>query len=179
ADGTPVEIAARVTVGADGRHSRVADAVGAPEQQRSTSFAAALYAHVPGFEGDAYEWCYADGATAGVIPTNDGAACVTVCVPPARFHAELAADVPGGFRRVLAEVSPSLAEPVAAAGPPERVRRFPGANGFLRRPWGSGWALVGDAGHFKDPCTAHGISDALRDAELLARALTAALTGEA
>jgi 2-polyprenyl-6-methoxyphenol hydroxylase-like FAD-dependent oxidoreductase len=30
--------------------------------------------------------------------------------------------------------------------------------------------LVGDAGYFKDPITAHGITDALRDAELLARA---------
>jgi flavin-dependent dehydrogenase len=41
----------------------------------------------------------------------------------------------------------------------------------LRRPWGAGWALVGDAAYFKDPITAHGISDALRDAELLARAI--------
>jgi flavin-dependent dehydrogenase len=30
--------------------------------------------------------------------------------------------------------------------------------------------LVGDAGYFKDPLTAHGISDALRDAELLTQA---------
>jgi flavin-dependent dehydrogenase len=44
----------------------------------------------------------------------------------------------------------------------------------MRQSHGRGWALVGDAGYFKDPITAHGISDALRDAELLARAL---LTG--
>jgi 2-polyprenyl-6-methoxyphenol hydroxylase-like FAD-dependent oxidoreductase len=31
--------------------------------------------------------------------------------------------------------------------------------------------LVGDAGYFKDPLTAHGITDALRDAELLAAAI--------
>jgi flavin-dependent dehydrogenase len=41
----------------------------------------------------------------------------------------------------------------------------------MRRSYGPGWALVGDAGYFKDPITAHGISDALRDAELLARAV--------
>src|SRR4029077_4696040 len=35
---------------------------------------------------------------------------------------------------------------------------------------GPGWALVGDAGYFKDPLTAHGMTDALRDAELLAAA---------
>jgi flavin-dependent dehydrogenase len=42
----------------------------------------------------------------------------------------------------------------------------------MRRSHGPGWALVGDAGYFKDPITAHGISDALRDAELLARAVS-------
>ena len=41
----------------------------------------------------------------------------------------------------------------------------------LRRAVGPGWALVGDAGYFKDPLTAHGITDALRDAEFLARAV--------
>ena len=178
ADGAPVDLRARVTVGADGRRSLVAAAVEAPVQQRWTSSAAVVYAHVPGFAGDAYEWCYAPGATAGVIPTNGGTACVTVSVPPARFRAELAADVRGGFRRVLGEVSPSVAARVDAAGAPDRLRSYSGAPGFVRRPWGSGWALVGDAGYYKDPCTAHGMSDALRDAELLARALTDALAGE-
>ena len=47
----------------------------------------------------------------------------------------------------------------------------------MRRAWGNGWALVGDAGYFKDPLSAHGMTDALRDAELLARALAAVLDG--
>ena len=37
--------------------------------------------------------------------------------------------------------------------------------------------MVGDAGYFKDPITAHGITDALRDAELLARAVLDAPRG--
>jgi 2-polyprenyl-6-methoxyphenol hydroxylase-like FAD-dependent oxidoreductase len=41
----------------------------------------------------------------------------------------------------------------------------------MKESAGAGWALVGDAGYFKDPATAHGITDALRDAELLARAI--------
>jgi 2-polyprenyl-6-methoxyphenol hydroxylase-like FAD-dependent oxidoreductase len=45
-----------------------------------------------------------------------------------------------------------------------------GRRGYLRQAWGAGWALAGDAGYFKDPLTAHGLTDALRDAELLARA---------
>jgi flavin-dependent dehydrogenase len=65
-----------------------------------------------------------------------------------------------------------LAERVADAGPGHVMRAFAGAEGFLRRSAGPGWALVGDAGYFKDPITAHGITDALRDAELLARAVS-------
>jgi 2-polyprenyl-6-methoxyphenol hydroxylase-like FAD-dependent oxidoreductase len=54
-------------------------------------------------------------------------------------------------------------------------RSFPGQRGYLRQSFGPGWALVGDAAHFKDPIGAHGMTDALRDAELLARAASAVL----
>ena len=57
------------------------------------------------------------------------------------------------------------------------VRGFAGAPSRLRRSSGPGWALVGDAGYFKDPLTAHGMTDALRDAELLARAIVAGREG--
>jgi flavin-dependent dehydrogenase len=50
---------------------------------------------------------------------------------------------------------------------------------FLRRAHGPGWALVGDAGYRRDAVTGHGISDAYRDAELLAVALDRTLRGEA
>jgi 2-polyprenyl-6-methoxyphenol hydroxylase-like FAD-dependent oxidoreductase len=50
--------------------------------------------------------------------------------------------------------------------------------GFFRRPFGAGWALVGDAGYNKDPITAQGISDAFADAERCATAIHAWLTGE-
>ena len=56
---------------------------------------------------------------------------------------------------------------------------FVGRPGFLRRAHGPGWALVGDAGYFKDPITSHGITDALRDAELLATAIITAASGGA
>lgn len=58
-------------------------------------------------------------------------------------------------------------------GPIERLRRFPGAPGYVRQCAGHGWALVGDAGYFKDPATAHGITDAFLDANRLALALSA------
>src|SRR6202022_3155524 len=41
---------------------------------------------------------------------------------------------------------------------------------YFRRSSGAGWALPGDAGHFKDPVTAQGIRDALRFGRLLGEA---------
>jgi 2-polyprenyl-6-methoxyphenol hydroxylase-like FAD-dependent oxidoreductase len=57
------------------------------------------------------------------------------------------------------------------------MRGWRGAVGHVRRSWGPGWALVGDAGYYKDPITAHGITDALRDADLLVGALQRATAG--
>ncbi len=94
-----------------------------------------------------------------------------------RFRAELASDVRAGFFRVLGEVSPVGLERVLRARAPSRLRSFPGRRGYLRRAWGPGWALVGDAGYFKDPISTHGLTDAFRDAELLAAAIAGTDTG--
>ncbi len=76
------------------------------------------------------------------------------------------------LRRALREVSPSLAEELGDTMPDGEIMAFVGRRGFLRQAVGPGWALIGDAGYFKDPITAHGITDALRDAALLADAAT-------
>jgi 2-polyprenyl-6-methoxyphenol hydroxylase-like FAD-dependent oxidoreductase len=49
----------------------------------------------------------------------------------------------------------------------------------IRKPIGPGWTLVGDAGYHRDAITGQGISDAFRDAELLATALDLVLRGDA
>jgi len=79
---------------------------------------------------------------------------------------------------VLAETAPGLAAEVAAGTLDGPVRGFPGVPSYLRAATGPGWALVGDAGWLKDPITTHGITDALRDAELLADELVEALAGD-
>jgi flavin-dependent dehydrogenase len=71
----------------------------------------------------------------------------------------------------LREAAPEIAAILHGSAPVGRFRSFPGLPAHLRRAHGPGWALVGDAGYFKDPITAHGITDALRDAELLTRSL--------
>jgi flavin-dependent dehydrogenase len=71
----------------------------------------------------------------------------------------------------LQVLDPGLATAVAGATALGPLRSWPGTPGRFRKPHGPGWALVGDAGYFKDPFAAHGISDAFRDAELLADAV--------
>lgn len=92
-------------------------------------------------------------------------------LPPVRFEKGRQRGLDALYREVLEDVSPALAERVARTEASSKLRAFPGQVGFLRRAAGPGWALVGDAAYFKDPLTAHGITDALRDAELLARAV--------
>ena len=75
------------------------------------------------------------------------------------------------WMQVPAPGSPGAGSAVSTA-PAERLRRFPGAPGHLRARAGRGWALAGDAAFFKDPATAHGITDALMDAHALSRAVT-------
>ena len=148
-----------MTIGADGVHSTVAGSVGATVERQAAHASSVIYAFMSGLQTGGYEWFYAPGVTAALIPTNDGQTCVSVGVPPGRVGAELAGDLPASFRRLLAEASPELAARVAGAAPAGRLGSFAGLPGFMRRPWGPGWALVGDAGYYLDPIVAHGTSE--------------------
>jgi flavin-dependent dehydrogenase len=174
--GTLAEVRAPIVIGADGGHSAVARAVGAPVTQQARHSSAFLLALYSGVETDGYQWLYGhapDGAgrSAGIIPTDGGLVCAWAGVPWETF---------GGRRpeehlaETFSQIGPDWWERLAAGRREGPVRAFPGRPGYLRRPWGAGWALVGDAGYFKDPITAHGITDALRDAELLSRAVISA-----
>jgi flavin-dependent dehydrogenase len=164
------QIPARLTVGADGLRSGVARAVGARTSWQGTAASAFVYGYWPSSAATHYQWFYQPGGSAGIIPTNDGQVCVWAGLPAARFAEERSAGLDAVHVRVLSEVAPQAAELVGGNARTEPLRAFPGTPARLRRAVGAGWALVGDAGSFKDPLTAHGITDALRDAELLARA---------
>ena len=111
----------------------------------------------------------------GVFPTNDGLTCVWVALPHREAHA-FRADIPRNFEREIDGV-PALAEQVRNGHREERFYGSTETPSFFRKPYGPGWALVGDAGYHKDPITGQGISDAFRDAELLAHAIDAGLSG--
>jgi flavin-dependent dehydrogenase len=172
ARGRPVATGAALTVGADGIRSTVAARVGAPVERRGQGATAVIYRYVAGVASDAYEWHYRPGLVGGIIPTNGGDACIFAGTTPQRFR-PMRGDVGRGMDDILTAVDPRLAARVAGGRPASAVRSFPGVPAHLRTAHGPGWALVGDAGYFKDPITAHGITDALRDAELLSRAIIA------
>lgn len=171
--GRPLVVDAGIVIGADGRRSVVAERVQAPVERLGANASAIVYGYWSDVEAEGYEWIFQPHATAGLIPTNDGLTCVFAGSTPERIGR-------GGrdvLEAILREAAPDVAERVAAGVAPLGVRSFPGAPGWLRRAWGPGWALVGDAGYWKDPLGAHGLTDALRDAELLARAVVAAAGG--
>ena len=173
ADGEPIRHAASLVIGADGVFSSVARAVDAPVERSGTGSTSMVYGYWPDLEVDGYHWVFRGDAAAGVIPTNDGLWCVFAGATPEG----MGAGGLDGLRRVVRRAVPDLGDQLATAAPVAGVRGFKGVPGHLRVPWGPGWALVGDAGYWKDPIGAHGLTDALRDAELLARAVVAAAAG--
>jgi flavin-dependent dehydrogenase len=167
ANGSRTAIRAGIVIGADGRQSTVAGLVKARTDVECAYSAGLVYGYFENLEQDGSHWYYGANCAAGVIPTNGGH-CVFAAVPAQRFSATFRGDITGGFLQILDATEPGRRDRVERGSPIGRLRGFGGARGFLRQCHGPGWALVGDAGYFKDPLTAHGITDALRDAELLA-----------
>ena len=166
-------VSADFVVGADGVRSKVARLVRAPVEHAGLHATASMYAYWKGLPSDRYRWIFRPATGIGVIPTNGGEACVFVSVRPERFQTLRRRGLDRSYLRTVQSIDPELASAMERGGRRGHVRAFPGIRGFLRRSHGPGWALVGDAGYFKDPLTAHGMTDALRDAELLARAIAA------
>lgn len=164
-------IEAALVIGADGIKSTVARLVGARPHRVGSYAAGFVYGYFSGLPTDGLHWCYATTASAGFIPTGDRQHCVFVATRSARLGATLRAELEASFPMLLSEAAPRFGAAMATARRHGRLRVFRGAPGFVRQSWGPGWALVGDAGYFRDPITAHGITDALRDAELLAHAV--------
>jgi flavin-dependent dehydrogenase len=176
--GREVPMRAGLTVGADGIGSLVAREVGASFVSRGRTASAVLYRYVAGVPNEGYVWGYGQSAAAGLIPTNAEETCVFVATTPRRMRALRRAGADAAFDELLEAVPAPMSAAVRAGGPAGRLHGWRGMPGYVRRSFGPGWALVGDAGYFKDPITTHGITDALRDAELLSDAVLAAQVGD-
>jgi flavin-dependent dehydrogenase len=176
ASGTTVREQAHIVIGADGIHSLVARQVQAPTYNTKPALQCAYYSYWSGVPLDGVEFYPREHRGFGVLPTHHGLTCIIVGWPHEEFHA-YRADVEGNFLKTL-ELAPAFAERVRAGRREERFSGTADLPNFFRKPYGPGWALVGDAGYHKDPITAQGITDAFRDAELVAEAVDAGLSGK-
>jgi flavin-dependent dehydrogenase len=178
--GRDVRSGARVTehasfvVGADGRNSALARYVAAPVQESAPTATCWYFSYYSGAGASGLELYAREGHVIFVFPTNDDLAGLFVGFAIDDL-ARVRADIEGAVMAVVDRI-PQLGARIRGA---VREERFYGATqlpNFLRKPYGPGWALVGDAGCHKDPFMALGICDALRDAQLLADALIDALS---
>ena len=171
----PVTEKARLVVGADGMHSTVARAVSAHEYNVKPPLQGPYFSYWSGVQMKGFE--FYPGAYRGAFGwmTNDGLALIGVGFA-AQDHQAVKADIEGHYLRAIAEDAPGLSERMRGG---RREERFIGGvvPNYFRKPFGPGWALVGDAGYLKDPCTAAGITDAFHSAELLADAIQLGLGG--
>ena len=170
------DVRASLVVGADGIRSFVAREVEAPVTYRGAEAMACVMGYFEGIDRpNAYHWHHTTTAAAGSIPTNGDGYAVFGAVSKAKFRAEVRDDVEAGFLAALDDASPDLADRVRNASGASRLRSWPGERSYTKQAAGPGWALVGDAGSFIDPMTAHGMSAAFRDAQAVADAAVCAL----
>jgi flavin-dependent dehydrogenase len=174
-EGRKFEAGAGLVVGADGIRSLVARCAGAPTLRQASAEGAVVYGYFRGIDASGYEWGYGPQISAGLIPTNGGDSCVFVGGSSSRFRSDVLPDLKRGFHALLEQVSPEVAARVRRGTQTARFRGFTGVRGYYRQAYGEGWALLGDAGYFRDPITTHGLTDAFRDAEVLARAIVVGL----
>ena len=179
-DGDKVQVRSRFTVGADGRHSRVARAAGAGLERTDQPARALYYQYVRGFPSPGPdpgpEFSLRGDEIAYVFPSDDGVTCVAVSVNLAVFQQ---------IRRSLASAFPAmiaahrgLAERFQQAEPVSRIFGCGPEVSYVAQPAGPGWALAGDASIHQDPWTGMGIDFASTHATFLAEALLEVIDGQ-
>jgi len=166
---------ARVTIGADGRHSVLARTVQAPAILSEPTITCWYFSYWSGVAAAGLEVHSHDRRVVFAFPTSGDRFAVFVAWPRDEFGS-VRADIEGQFMRVIDGI-PDLAGRIRAGHREEPFRGASELPNFVRKPYGPGWALVGDAGCHKDPFLALGICDAFRDADFLADALDDAWSG--
>jgi 2-polyprenyl-6-methoxyphenol hydroxylase-like FAD-dependent oxidoreductase len=166
---------AHVVIGADGMRSLVARSIKPATYNVKPTLSCVYYSYWSGVPMTRGELHALDRRAIIVAPTNDDLIMIYIAWPRSEFH-QIRGDIEGAFLRTV-DLAPQFAERLRQG---KREARFVGTGdlpNFFRKPYGPGWALVGDAGYHLDPSTGQGITDAFRDAELLTEALDASFSG--
>lgn len=175
-DGRDGRVRAALVVGADGMRSSVARFVGAPVETEHPRMTCVYYTYWADLPTD-FELYARDGGHLGAAQTHDGLTMVVSYFPQAEFD-RVRHDPRTAYLDSIRTVAPELADRMAGSRPVERLRGSGSQHNFFRRAAGPGWVLVGDAGHSKDSIVGTGITNAFRQARLLADELTAAGLGD-
>jgi len=177
ADGGNIEVGAKVVIGADGRFSRFADFVGARKIAVREKSTFAYYGWFSGIAKDELAIHKRGRFGTAIFPTMDDKHLVLVYGPTAWWES-FGANAEENFLKTYEYVEPSVAELVRKGRREEPFKAMGRMVAFHRENWGDGWALIGDAGSFKDQWTAMGITHSLRDAELISEHIDHALSGK-
>jgi len=172
--GSGERIEARWVLGADGRASTVASLLGLEKQHPVAGEIGIMLAYWRGLpESDSFRVEVLESMSLSWGQCEDDVSILMLGVPAEQTRGD-AEQRQRLFISSLAQFEwfdPRLLEGAEQISPirvaPETMLR-----GFFRQAAGPGWALVGDAGHFKHPATAQGISDAIEQSLHVATALT-------
>jgi 2-polyprenyl-6-methoxyphenol hydroxylase-like FAD-dependent oxidoreductase len=173
--GATVTEQAPLVIGADGMRSFVARSVGAASYEEVPSLTCTYYTYFSDVPVDGAELYGRPDNTFIAAETNNGLTLVIAYWHASEFH-RVRSNIEANFMQVI-DLAPGLSERIRAGKRSEPFRGTADLPNFFRQPYGEGWALVGDAGYHKDPILAHGIMDSFEDAERLAEAVDAGLSG--
>lgn len=175
AERSGIEERARIVIGADGRHSQVAEKVGAEMQRYIAPLTAGAYSYWSGYDTDAAEVYFADDLAILMFPTDNEQTVLIVIKPVEEFDA-MRRNLQDEYVKALRKYD-VVGDRLSAAKQEEWVRGGKDVPNFFRACAGPGWALVGDAAYHKDPVPADGITDAFLGVELLVEAVDGVLSG--
>ena len=128
-EGRPVVEHARVVIGADGAHSKIAEAVAAPTYQDQPMLTVGYYSYWSGFPVENADWVVRPGGHGyGAFPTHDGLTMVLAGWPNAERSA-VKADLENNYLRAIRE---AYGDRLAGACREERVVGGGSANHFRK-----------------------------------------------
>lgn len=175
-NGNTFQAKAKIVIGADGRHSSFADAVQAEVYDRREDSTFAFFGYYSGLKKEELTISNRGRLGSAIFPTSDGTH-MALAYGPASWWKDFSRHAENNFFKTFDFCDEETAALIREG---KREKSFKGCEkmvAFQRKSIGPGWALIGDAGSFKDQVTAMGMTHALRDSELISGYLGRALSG--